>query len=198
VKKSTFPLVLVGFVLAIGTLLLAVPFHQKKPKSGQRVTGTVTEVAPEMRRTVSAVEGQIARMDELVRRVRVPTHLRKRGEPRWTPLTAHQQAVYRVLAVHYRESPVMVKVAACESTLKHVLPDGRLNVGPDGHDWGVLMVRKPVHEKDLRQLGINPADFAQNVAFATYLLGRDGLRPWVMSQRCWGTPDGVQFHFPRA
>ncbi len=115
----------------------------------------------------------------------VPTHMIKNGK-RMT-LSEEQRQIYAILRAFFKNDPVMVHVAACESSLWHALPDGRLQVGPDGLDVGAFMVRVPVHAHELLKYDLDPTRFEHNVAFATMLYRRDGLRHWKSSRTCWET-----------
>jgi hypothetical protein len=109
--------------------------------------------------------------------------MRKNGKVQ--KLSSEQRRTYLILAVYFKDNPNMLRVAACESSLRHTLPSGEVNVGPDGEDRGVLMVRRSVHERELNKFGLNPDEFAHNIVFAEHLLRRDGYRPWESSRRCW-------------
>jgi hypothetical protein len=158
---------------------------QQKPPQ-QKMSGTVTGIThADIKSSAIRLEKTKKTLEMRLRDVLVPKEMVKNGKLQ--KLSADQRRMFAILTVFFENDPIMVRVAACESSLQHTLPDGSLNVGPDGYDIGTFMVRAPVHERELRRYGLDPTNFTHNVAFATYLYERDGLRPWQPSRSCWET-----------
>ena len=174
--------VMLVVVCAIGLLWAYGPKQERE--STRKVTGTVTGAKKDgPHESIKKINTTQESVDRRLSSIKVPTKMVKNGELQ--KLSGEQKRNYAVLAAFYKHDPVMVKVAACESSLRHSLPNGKLNVSPDGYDVGTFQVRVPVHGKELGRYGLNPADFTHNVAFATHLYRRDGLRPWNSSRPCW-------------
>jgi len=175
--------VLVVIVCVLGILCALGP-KQQQTSTQRKSSGTVTSAKKDgPKESIKKINTTQEGVDRRLASIKVPTKMLKNGEVQ--KLSSEQRKEYAVLAAFFRHDPVMLKVAACESSLRHSLPNGRLNVSPDGYDVGTFQVRVPVHLKELGRYGLNPADFAHNVAFATHLYQRDGLRPWKSSQHCW-------------
>lgn len=167
-----------GLLWALGSKQQQALIH----KSSGAVTSAITDGQKE---TIQKIKSARTSVEARLSAIKVPTKMVKNGELQ--KLSSEQKRNFAILASFFKNDPVMIKIAACESSLRHVLPNGRLNISPDGHDVGTFQVRLPVHESELNRYGLNPADFAHNVAFATYLYRRDGLRPWNSSRPCWET-----------
>lgn len=175
----------VTFVVICALGLLWVGHKQQQTPPTQKLTGVVSD--PRDRVTDSMKKFVAARTDveKRLASVPVPNYMVKYGKPQ--RLSREQKRTYAILTVFFANDPVMVRVAACESSFRHELPDGQLNVGPDGKDKGAYMIREPVHEAELVRYRIDPSRFEHNVAFATHLYHRDGLRHWRSSRPCWET-----------
>ncbi len=170
-------------VCALG-LLWAYGPKQERERT-RKVTGTVTGAKKEepqesVKRIISTQESVERRLAS----IKVPTKMLKNGELQ--QLSSEQKRNYAVLAVFFRHDPVMLRIAACESSLRHFDWNGQVVVGEVTADVGVFQIN-PVHERELRTYRLDPRDFTHNVAFAHYLYQRDGLRPWASSRNCWET-----------
>ncbi len=180
VVRVTFIVVCaLSLLWAIGPKQQQTHTQQKMPLTVASDKGDGTKVA------IKKITTAQARVDNRLTAISVPTRMLKNGKLQ--KLSREQKRDYAILTVFFRNDPIMVKVAACESSLRHTLPGGQLNVSPDGHDVGTFQVRLPVHKGELGRYGLNPADFTHNVAFATHLYRRDGLRHWNSSRPCWET-----------
>jgi hypothetical protein len=100
-------------------------------------------------------------------------------------LTNEQRAVRSRLMKVFRENPVMVRIAYCESSWRHHAEDGKVLVGEKTPDVGVFQINLPANGEKLRKLGLDPHSFEDNVRYAQYLLETRGLRDWKSSMDCW-------------
>ncbi len=175
--------VMLVVVCALGLLWAYGPKQERESK--RKVTGTVTSAEKEgpqesLKRILSTQES----VEKRLASIKVPTKMLKNGE--FQQLSSEQRRNYAVLAVFFNHHPVMLRIAACESSLKHVDGSGQVVVGEVTPDVGVFQIN-PVHERELRTYRLDPRNFSHNVAFANYLFQRDGLRPWNSSRNCWET-----------
>jgi hypothetical protein len=172
-------------VVCVLCLLWALGSKQQQARS-QQSSGAVTSVKTDgHKETIKKIQSARDSVAERLATIKVPNVMVKYGKPQ--RLSREQKRNYAILASFFKNDPVMVKVAACESSFWHTLPDGKLHVSGDGKDVGQYQLRLPVHGDELSRYGLNPADFAHNVAFATHLYRRDGLRHWNSSRSCWET-----------
>ncbi len=93
----------------------------------------------------------------------------------------------RIVRSYFRDIPVMIEIARCESTFRHTLEDGSVLQGVvDPADTGVMQINKRYHEKTATTLSLNLDDIYHNMAYARHLYETQGTRPWNASAPCWG------------
>lgn len=87
---------------------------------------------------------------------------------------------------YFKDIPVLVEVARCESTFRHTLKDGSVLKGRvDSDDTGVMQINKRYHSKDAESLGLDLNNLYDNMAYARDLYLRQGTKPWSASAPCW-------------
>ncbi len=87
---------------------------------------------------------------------------------------------------YFKDIPVMIQIARCESTFRHTLADGSILRGVvDKADTGVMQINKRYHSKAATTLGINLDDIYGNMAYARHLYEKQGTKPWNASSPCW-------------
>lgn len=92
-----------------------------------------------------------------------------------------------IVRTYFRDIPVMVQIARCESTFRHTLEDGSILQGRvDPADTGVMQINKRYHEAKATSMGLNLDDIYDNMAYARYLYETQGVQPWSASEPCWG------------
>jgi hypothetical protein len=88
---------------------------------------------------------------------------------------------------YFKDIPVLVEVARCESTFRHTLSDGTILKGKvDPADTGVMQINKRYHLKAANKLGLDLEDIYDNMAYARHLYEKQGVQPWSASSSCWG------------
>ncbi len=93
----------------------------------------------------------------------------------------------RIVREYFKDIPVMVQVARCESHFQHTLSDGSVLKGRiDSADTGVMQINKRYHEKRALELGLNLENIYDNMAYARNLYEAQGTQPWKASSACWG------------
>lgn len=87
---------------------------------------------------------------------------------------------------YFKDLPVMIQIARCESTFQHTLADGSVITGRvDNADTGVMQINRRYHEKAATALGLNLYDIYHNMAYARHLYETQGTQPWNASAPCW-------------
>lgn len=93
----------------------------------------------------------------------------------------------QIVRTYFRDIPVMIQVARCESTFRHTLEDGSVLRGRvDPRDTGVMQINKGYHEATAAKMGLNLDDIYDNMEYARYLYDTQGTQPWSASSPCWG------------
>jgi len=96
----------------------------------------------------------------------------------------HTEAVVRE---YFKDIPIMIQVARCESTFRHTLADGTVLRGyVDNADTGVMQINKRYHEKTAITMGLDLENIHDNMAYARFLYEKQGTQPWSASSPCWG------------
>lgn len=101
-------------------------------------------------------------------------------------IDSDRAAVEAYLREHYSDTPILVEIARCESTLMHY-KNGKLVRGRvDNADVGVMQINERYHLETAEKLGYNIHTIEGNVAYAQYLYDKLGTQPWSASKPCWG------------
>jgi hypothetical protein len=99
------------------------------------------------------------------------------------PVHSNTEAIVRD---YFKDIPVMIQVARCESTFRHTLADGSVLQGlVDNADTGVMQINKRYHLSASINLGLDINDIYDNMAYARHLYERQGTQPWSASAPCW-------------
>lgn len=92
-----------------------------------------------------------------------------------------------IVREYFKDIPIMIEVARCESTFTHELKDGSVLQGRvDSDDTGVMQINKRYHLKTATTMELDLDDIYQNMEYARYLYDRQGTQPWSASMPCWG------------
>ncbi len=88
---------------------------------------------------------------------------------------------------YFSDIPIMVEIARCESTFRHVMNDGTVLRGfVDNDDLGVMQINLRFHAVEAERLGLDLENIYDNMAYARHLYERQGTQPWNASAPCWG------------
>lgn len=94
----------------------------------------------------------------------------------------------RIVRSYFKDIPVLIQIARCESTFRHTLSDGSILKGRvDPADTGVMQINKRYHEKAAAALKLNLDDIYHNMAYARHLYETQGTQPWSASAPCWNS-----------
>lgn len=102
------------------------------------------------------------------------------------------QTVQQYVESQFADTPVMIKIAACESHFKQFNKDGSVVKNPNSTAMGVFQIMASIHEELAdEKLGLNIYSLEGNVAYAKVLYKDQGTTPWNASKACWGKADKV-------
>ena len=88
---------------------------------------------------------------------------------------------------YFKDIPVMIQVARCESQFRQTLADGSVLHGVvDSADTGVMQINARYHASTAAAMGLSLDDLYGNMAYARHLYETEGTRPWNASSACWG------------
>lgn len=93
----------------------------------------------------------------------------------------------KIVREYFKDIPIMIQVARCESTFRHTLEDGSVLQGRvDPADTGVMQINKRYHEATAVKMELDLDNIYDNMAYARYLYEKQGTQPWSASSPCWG------------
>lgn len=87
---------------------------------------------------------------------------------------------------YFAETPILAKIAFCESTLRQVDKSGKVlrgKVNPD--DVGLMQINESYHGEKAVSMGLDLETIEGNLAYAKYLYDNQGTAPWSASAKCW-------------
>lgn len=91
-----------------------------------------------------------------------------------------------IVRSYFRDLPVMIEIARCESNFRHKLSDGSILSGRvDPADTGVMQINKRYHQARADAMDLNLEDVYQNMEYARLLYEAQGVQPWSASSTCW-------------
>lgn len=88
---------------------------------------------------------------------------------------------------HGIDPNVALGIAKCESDFKQYSDDGQVIRGAQNHnDVGIFQINEQYHLDRSEKLGFNLYSTEGNIAYAMYLMKKEGTRHWNWSKPCWG------------
>lgn len=88
---------------------------------------------------------------------------------------------------YFKDIPIMIQVARCESTFRQLDDDGSIHRGRvNNADVGVMQINEFYHLDTAEKKDYDIYTVEGNTAYARDLYERQGLRPWSSSKPCWG------------
>lgn len=106
----------------------------------------------------------------------IPLPVIKQEVKLWT-----REEVRKAVAKEFKDAPIMVKVAECESKFDK----NAYNPTNGSHDGGVFQISKKYHGAQLKKLGLDAYKVEDNIKYARSLYKSSGLQPWSASKFCW-------------
>lgn len=96
------------------------------------------------------------------------------------------QTVQEYVESYFADTPLLVKIAKCESHFRQFGKDGSVYRGKvNDQDVGVMQINEFYHLKTADKLGLDIYSIQGNLAYAKYLYEREGAQPWSSSAPCW-------------
>lgn len=87
---------------------------------------------------------------------------------------------------YFADTPVMARIAWCESKFQHTEEDGTVLRGSlTPADVGVMQINTRYHGDRAAELGYDLTTLQDNLAYARDLYERRGTQPWSASRDCW-------------
>jgi hypothetical protein len=91
-----------------------------------------------------------------------------------------------IVEEYFKDIPIMVDVAYCESRHTQFNSDGSVLRGVvNPADVGVMQINEKYHLETSIKLGIDIHTLEGNMAYGRYLYETQGTRPWEYSSHCW-------------
>ena len=91
-----------------------------------------------------------------------------------------------VVKDYFKDIPILVKVASCESNFRQVDKDGDVLRGEKNtFDVGVMQINEKYHLERAQAAGVNLYSLAGNLKYARTLYNDSGTAPWSASKACW-------------
>ncbi len=143
--------------------------------SVQGVSGSQLAVAQQNVSTTSGVRSETALVSAM--ELEVPQSAKKQSD---TELKVR---------AYFSDIPVLIEVARCESTFRHVDKHGNLlrgSVTPD--DLGVMQINEYYHGDSAKRLGLDITTLNGNMEYARHLYNMYGTDPWSASVKWWKKP----------
>ena len=92
-----------------------------------------------------------------------------------------------IIAEHFADTPILKKIAFCESRYRQFNEDGTVLRGVvNPKDVGVMQINEKYHLEASKKLGYDIYTLEGNIDYAKDLYSKQGSRPWVHSSHCWG------------
>ena len=102
------------------------------------------------------------------------------------------QTVKEYVESQFADTPIMIKIAACESHFKQFDKAGNPVKNPESTAIGVFQIMASIHQNLAdEKLGLDITSLEGNVAYAKALYNDQGTTPWNASKACWGKSDKV-------
>ena len=88
----------------------------------------------------------------------------------------------------FSDTPVMIRIASCESGLRQFNMDGTVLRGViNPKDIGVFQINTDYHLEEAERLGIDIFTTKGNLEYAYVLYINEGTKPWNWSAGCWNS-----------
>jgi len=88
----------------------------------------------------------------------------------------------------FKDIPVMIEIARCESEFIQFHKNGRALHGGTGTMIGLFQISEILHRKTAEKFDWEIDTPEGNMAYARYLYEKNGTAPWLASKHCWNTP----------
>jgi hypothetical protein len=101
-------------------------------------------------------------------------------------ITEHPITLQSYVRGYFKDAPILAEIAKCESTFRQFDKNGNVLRGKvNSDDIGIMQINKYYHQIDAEKLGFDIYTLEGNLAYAKWLYGKYGDKPWVHSSPCW-------------
>lgn len=104
------------------------------------------------------------------------------------PIPVTQSEVKEYVQEVFKQTPILISVAKCESTYRQFKNDNAdqvLRGTIDKQDVGVMQINEHYQLASAQSLGYDIYTTEGNIAYSLYLYGKEGTAPWSASKFCW-------------
>lgn len=109
------------------------------------------------------------------------------------------QSVEEYVHEEFKDIPVMIDIARCESRFRQYDSAGKVLKNPTSSAMGVFQVMASLHAGPAKtNLGLDIYSLEGNAGYARYLYERNGTRDWNASKHCWGKSGHLASTQPKA
>ncbi len=109
------------------------------------------------------------------------------------PVMPVAQSVEEYVRDYFKDAPIMIEIAKCESRFRQFDKNGQVLKNAAGSSAvGIFQIMSSIHDSSADKLGIDIYTMQGNAAYARYLLDTQGTKPWeadLKSKGCWGKSD---------
>lgn len=123
----------------------------------------------------------------------VPMAEMPKQEQQYTNKETSKKEVERMMSTeqyvrqYFKDIPIMVQIARCESTFRQLDDDGDIHRGRvNSKDVGVMQINEFYHLDTAENANYNIYTIEGNTAYARKLYEEQGTQPWSSSKACWG------------
>lgn len=96
------------------------------------------------------------------------------------------ETVKKMVHTKFASTPVLIKIARCESGISQYKPDGSLLYNEKGSSAvGIMQIMSSVHQRAAQKLGYDITTPEGNIGYAKHLYKTQGTTPWNASKKCW-------------
>ena len=90
------------------------------------------------------------------------------------------ERIERALGIFFKNDPVMISIAECESEFRHYNPDGSvLRGGLSDKMVGLYQIHEDYHRDRALRMGVDIDTLVGNILYAKVLYTFQGVTPWV-------------------
>ncbi len=104
----------------------------------------------------------------------------------YSEISEQVKTTEQIIAEHFTDTPILKKIAACESQSRQFDETGSVLRGRvNSQDVGVMQINEKYHLKEANKLGLDIYTIEGNIDYAKHLYETQGVKPWVHSSTCW-------------
>ncbi len=97
------------------------------------------------------------------------------------------QSTEEVIREYFKDDPLLVDIARCESHFRQFNKDGSVHRGVvNNKDVGAMQINEHYHLETSKKKGYDIYTLEGNLKYARDLYDRQGPQPWISSSPCWG------------